>query len=69
MDLAEYRRRTEQEGQEEDEVFDGLALVQFLDYENENDHPVEDKYRVSQRRRSSTIICDYLILDFTDART
>jgi hypothetical protein len=48
LDLAEHRRRRiEHERKGEIVQFDALELVQFLEYENEHDNPVEDKYRVS----------------------
>jgi hypothetical protein len=42
LDLSLYRKKTEANGA----PFHPLGLlVPFLDYENENDNPVEDKYR------------------------
>jgi phosphatidylinositol 3-kinase len=43
IDLASYRKKVEQ--RPDDNTFDPLQLVPFLDYENESDNPVEDKYR------------------------
>lgn len=42
LDLSLYRKRTELMNEDS---FDPMQLVQFLDYENEHDNPVEDKYR------------------------
>jgi hypothetical protein len=48
IELAEYRRHVKQKEDAGEAVeFDALQLVSFLDYENECDNPVEDKYRVS----------------------
>jgi phosphatidylinositol 3-kinase len=44
VDLVAYRKKVEQNKVAE-ETFDPLQLIPFLDYENENDNPVEDKYR------------------------
>jgi phosphatidylinositol 3-kinase len=44
VDLAAYRKRTDLYGDSK-AVFDPMQLVLFLDYENESDNPVEDKYR------------------------
>jgi phosphatidylinositol 3-kinase len=44
VDLVSYRKKVEQ-NKLDDDTFDPLQLVPFLDYENENDNPVEDKYR------------------------
>lgn len=43
IDLSTYRKKVEQNP--DDDTFDPLQLVPFLDYENESDNPVEDKYR------------------------
>lgn len=46
VDLASYRKKAEQTNLPDDtNFFDPLQLVPFLDYENESDNPVEDKYR------------------------
>ena len=45
IDLSAYRRKIEQSHDDDSNVFDPLELIPFLDYENENDNPVEDKYR------------------------
>ena len=41
LDLSLFKKKTENNGA----PFHPLKLVPFLDYENENDNPVEDKYR------------------------
>jgi hypothetical protein len=41
LDLALYQQKTSSNGQS----FHVLKSIPFLDYENENDNPVEDKYR------------------------
>jgi hypothetical protein len=46
LDISLYRKRVEAKKLHEDPFhFDPLELVPFLDYENERDNPVEDKYR------------------------
>jgi phosphatidylinositol 3-kinase len=46
VDLATYKKKAEQIKLPDDSnFFDPLQLVPFLDYENESDNPVEDKYR------------------------
>lgn len=46
LDLSLYRKQVESKKlYEEPYHFDPLQLVPFLDYENERDNPVEDKYR------------------------
>lgn len=45
MDLALYRQRKSPTAETDDEPFHPLQFVPFLDYENERDNPVEDKYR------------------------
>lgn len=44
VDLASYRKKIAN-GQLESNSFHPLQLVPFLDYENEADNPVEEKYR------------------------
>jgi phosphatidylinositol 3-kinase len=48
FELSVYRKEVASKkkvGHDPNEQFDPLELVQFLDYENEHDNPVEDKYR------------------------
>jgi phosphatidylinositol 3-kinase len=46
VELAAYRKKAAQTNLPDDTVFfTPLQLVPFLDYENESDNPVEDKYR------------------------
>lgn len=47
VEISAYHRKTEQIQPAADSanVFDPLDLIPFLEYENENDNPVEDKYR------------------------
>jgi len=46
VDISIYRKTTENQPFNDDpNFFDPLELIPFLDYENENDNPVEDKYR------------------------
>ena len=46
LDVAMYGKQAEaNKGSGGEEQFDPLQLVPFLEYENENDNPVEDKYR------------------------
>jgi phosphatidylinositol 3-kinase len=45
LDLALYRKQQSKAGPRDPAAFDPLQLVSFLDYENEHDNPVEDKYR------------------------
>jgi phosphatidylinositol 3-kinase len=48
VELAAYRKKAAQQQvhlPDDTNVFHPLQLVSFLDYENENDNPVEDKYR------------------------
>jgi phosphatidylinositol 3-kinase len=48
IELAAFRKRTGpimKNLPEDTNYFDPLQLVSLLDYENENDNPVEDKYR------------------------
>lgn len=43
LDLALFQQKAHTSGARS--RFDPLASIPFLDYENENDNPVEDKYR------------------------
>jgi len=46
VDLSVHRKKAEQSQFIDDlNFFDPLELIPFLDYENERDNPVEDKYR------------------------
>lgn len=48
VELSAFRKRIASTGnnlQSDSNFFDPLQLIPFLDYENENDNPVEDKYR------------------------
>jgi phosphatidylinositol 3-kinase len=47
VEISAYYRKIEQNKTVSDETncFDPLDLIHFLEYENENDNPVEDKYR------------------------
>jgi Phosphoinositide 3-kinase family, accessory domain (PIK domain) len=47
LDMAAYHKRRSDAAMAKTNAndMDALDLVQFLDYENENDNPVEDKYR------------------------
>lgn len=49
LDLSLYRKRAAEkhpsDNSSNNNDFDPLQLVPFLDYENEHDNPVEDKYR------------------------
>lgn len=47
LDLAVYRKQRMENNKEAEDAksFDPLELVTFLDYEDEHDNPVEDKYR------------------------
>lgn len=46
VELAAYRKSAQQIKLPDDSnFFDPLQLIPFLDYENESDNPVEDKYR------------------------
>lgn len=44
LDLALYKQKVA--SNQPRAAFDPLQTVPFLDYENENDNPVEDKYRI-----------------------
>ena len=44
LDLALYQQKVSSEPSAAS-AFDPLETIPFLDYENENDNPVEDKYR------------------------